>query len=89
MLLDTSLDPPSKATISESGPIRACSYTRDNPSCFIVACHYFTELMEEKSTKQSDKSSREDHESQIEHYIIERIAAVNIDSRKLIFKKKK
>ena len=47
------------------------------------------ELMEETSTKQSDKSPREDHESQIEHYIIERIAAVNIDSRKLIFKKKK
>ena len=30
------------ATLSESGPIRACSYTRDNPSSLIVACHYYT-----------------------------------------------
>ena len=47
------------------------------------------ELMEEKATKQSDKSPRENQDSQIEHYIIERITAVNIDSRKLIFKKKR
>ena len=26
------------ATLSKSGPIRACSYTRDNPWSLIVAC---------------------------------------------------
>ena len=30
------------ATLSESGFIKACSYTRDNPSSLIVAFHYFT-----------------------------------------------
>ena len=30
------------ATLSKSGPTRTCSYTRDNPSSLIVACHYFT-----------------------------------------------
>ena len=30
------------ATPSESGPTKACSFTRDNPWSIIVACHYFT-----------------------------------------------
>ena len=47
------------------------------------------ELMEESIMKQNELSPREIEDEELEHYIIERITTVNIESRKLVFKKQR